>query len=217
KEYKRSLRYPFLRYGVIASLGILGMFLSLADAKKRLLLYGVVGICLVSGLLFLVQSRYRTPAVPYFCLFAGHTIYCLYQGFKRKDLRSTALIVLFVPSFLYLSHSSFKGEIEHVDVWQKATKIHYKMGAIPLFAKGKYNEAIIELNTCISIAPKFSPAYNLRGKTHAMLGRFPEAEQDFKSVLELSPNIIHGYKNLGFLYLIQGNKEKAKTYLEAAN
>lgn len=216
KEYKMSLRFPFLRYGVIASLGILGMFLSLADAKKRFLLYGVVGIYLVSGLLFLVQSRYRTPAVPYLCLFAGHTIYSLYQGFKLRNLRSTALIVLFIAILMFLSHRSFKGEIERVDLWQKATKIHYQMGAVPFFTKGKYNEAILELNKCLSIAPEFSPAYNLRGKTYALLGRYLEAEIDFKKVVGLSPNITHGYKNLGFLYLLQGNKEMAKTYLEIA-
>jgi Flp pilus assembly protein TadD len=91
------------------------------------------------------------------------------------------------------------------------------MGAIPFFTKGKHNEAILELNKCLSIVSEFSPAYNLRGKTYALLGRYIEAEIDFKKVVGLSPNITHGYKNLGFLYLLQGNKEMAKTYLETAS
>jgi Flp pilus assembly protein TadD len=104
-----------------------------------------------------------------------------------------------------------------VDLWQKATKIHYQMGAIPYFLKGKYKAAISELNKCLAIVPEFSPAYNLRGKTHALLGKYGDAERDFMKVVALSPKISHGYKNLGFLYLLQEKREMAATYLETAN
>ena len=75
KEYKASIAFPFIRYGVIASLGLLGMLLAFKNFKRHSLLYAVVFIYLFSGMLFLVQSRYRTPAVPYLCLFAGYAIY----------------------------------------------------------------------------------------------------------------------------------------------
>jgi hypothetical protein len=39
------------------------------------MLYGAVGIYLASCVLFLVQSRYRTPAVPFLSLFAGSAIF----------------------------------------------------------------------------------------------------------------------------------------------
>jgi Flp pilus assembly protein TadD len=68
----------------------------------------------------------------------------------------------------------------------------------------------------LSIVSGFTPAYNLRGKTNAILGRYSLAEFDFKKVIELSPNRANGYKNLGFLYLLQGKEEMAKTYLERA-
>lgn len=217
KEYTISLQFPFVRYGVIASLGVLGMLLSLAGAKQRFLLYGIIGVYLLSGLLFLVQSRYRTPAVPYLCMFAGYAIYALYQKFKHGNSRSGALLMVFAAILLFFTHYSFKGEVERVDLWQKATKIHYQMGAIPYFTRGKYQEAIAELNNCIAIAPEFGPAYNLRGKTYAVLGKYRDAERDFKKVVTLSPNISHGYKNLGFLYLLQENREMAITYLETAS
>lgn len=217
KEYKMSLKHPFLRYGLIASFAILGMFLSIPEFKKRFLLYGIVGVYLLSGMLFLVQSRYRTPAVPYLCLFAGYSIYSFFQKMKERDFKSTAVILLFTGILLFSSYRAFKREISHVDLWQKATKIHYQMGSIPLFDKGKYKEAVIELNRCLAILPEFSPAYNLRGKARAVLGRYPEAEIDFKKVIALSPNIVHGYKNLGFLYLLQGENELAVKYLETAS
>lgn len=217
QEYKTSLQFPFMRYGVIASLGILGMFLSLGNVKQRFLLYGVIGVYLLSGLLFLVQSRYRTPAVPYLCMFAGYSIYSFYQKARNRNLRATGLMVVAAAVLLFFSYYSFKGEVERVDMWQKATKIHYQMGAIPYFSAGKYDEAMVELNKCLSIVPEFSPAYNLRGKTYALLGRYRDAELDFKKVVALSPNISHGYKNIGFLYLLQEKKEMAIAYLEMAS
>ena len=90
------------------------------------------------------------------------------------------------------------------------------MGSVHLFGKGEYDKAVIELNKCLSMVPEFSPAYNLRGKAHAVRGRYPEAETDFKKVIALSPNMVHGYKNLGFLYLLKGENELAGKYLEAA-
>jgi Flp pilus assembly protein TadD len=56
----------------------------------------------------------------------------------------------------------------------------------------------------------------LRGKTNAILGKYSLAELDFKKVIELSPNLANGYKNLGLLYLLQGKEEMAKKYLESA-
>ena len=217
KEYKVSLGYPFLRYGIISSLGILGMFLSLNAFKKRFLVYGMVVIYLLSGLLFLVQSRYRTPAVPYLCLFAGYSMYCLWRWIKTRSYRTTALAFLFLLILLLFSYRAFKNEVMKEDFWQTATKIHYQMGAVPLFKNGKYEATILELTQCLSIVSGFTPAYNLRGKTNAILERYSLAEFDFKKVIELSPNRPNGYKNLGFLYLLQGKEEMAKTYLEKAH
>lgn len=217
KEYKVSLGYPFLRYGIISSLGILGMFLSLNAFKKRFLVYGMVVIYLLSGLLFLVQSRYRTPAVPYLCLFAGYSMYCLWRWIKTRNYRTTALALLFLLILLLFSYRAFKNEVVKEDLWQTATKIHYQMGAVPLFKNEKYEATILELTQCLSIVSGFTPAYNLRGKTNAILERYSLAEFDFKKVIELSPNRPNGYKNLGFLYLLQGKEEMAKTYLEKAH
>jgi tetratricopeptide (TPR) repeat protein len=216
KEYKMSLQFPFLRYGVIAAFGILGMLLSLQDAKQRFLLYGMVGVYLFSGLLFIVQSRYRTPAVPYLCMFAGYAVYCIWQKAKLGNWQSAVSMAAVAAVLVFAGHHAFENEIDRVDSWQKATKLHYQLGAIPYFSAGKYNEAVNELNRCLSIIPAFSPAYNLRGKAYAVLGDYRDAERDFKQVVALSPHISHGYKNLGFLYLLQNKKDKAVAFLEQA-
>jgi Flp pilus assembly protein TadD len=66
------------------------------------------------------------------------------------------------------------------------------------------------------MAPNFSPAYNLRGKAYAVLGRHKEALDDFKQVVTLSPGVSKGFRNLGFLYLLQGDTQVARDYLSKA-
>ena len=215
-EYKESLRFPLIRYGIIISLGILGMLLSLKRFRELFLIYGAVGVYLFAGMLFLVQSRYRTPAVPYLCLFVGTAIYSLKEMIYTKRFKTFSVSVLLACALFVISHSAFKSEIVKQDRWQEATKICYQMRACPLFDKGKYRAAIIQLDRCLSIVPDFRPALNLRGRAYAMLAQYKKAETDFKRLISLSPGSAQAYRNIGFVYLLQEDREKAKNYLTKA-
>lgn len=216
KEYKASLSFPFIRYGLIASFALLGMILSLPGFRDRFLIYGMVGLYIFSGMLFLVQSRYRTPAVPYLCLFAAYGVLKMKTLLATKRFKGFAAACAGVGVCFALTHLPLRGEIEGVDAWQQGTKIHYQSGARPLFKMGKYEEAVSELNRCVAVVPNFSPAYNLRGKSLALLGKNREALSDFKKVIALSPNFAEGYRNAGFLYVLKNDMEKARVYLEKA-
>jgi hypothetical protein len=95
KEYKESLAYPFLRYGIIISLGLLGILLSIKQFKGFFLLYGAIGVYFLSCTIFLVNARYRTPAVPYFCLFAGYAVYALKDMVTRRRIKQLGMCALF--------------------------------------------------------------------------------------------------------------------------
>jgi len=215
-EYKASLSYPFLRYGIIVALGILGMIVSLRHFRRLFLIYGAIGIYLVAAMLFLVQSRYRTPVVPYLCLFSGIAIYDLKEMIFAKRLKAFIISLLFTITVFIISHAAFKNEIKIQDRWQEATKICYQMRAYPLFKNGRYQEAIANLDRCLSIVPDFIPALTLRGRAYAVLGRYDMAQADFKTLISLSPESPVGYRNIGFIYLLQGEKEQATRYLTKA-
>jgi len=215
-EYKESRPFPFIRYGIIASLGVLGMLLALKRFRQLFLVYGAIGVYLSACLLFLVQSRYRTPAVPYLCLFAGSAICGLKEMIKDRRFKALLLSLSACAVFFSLSHFAFRSEIAKQDRWQEATKRYYQMRARPSYNRGRYGEAIPELNRCLSIVPDFTPGLNLRGKAYAMLSRYEKAETDFKKVILLSPRSPQGYRNMGFLYLVQGENDKAKEYLTKA-
>jgi tetratricopeptide (TPR) repeat protein len=216
KEYKATLAFPFVRYGMVASLGLLGMVLSLRRFKGLFLLYGMVFVYLLSGILFLVQSRYRTPAVPYLCLFAGYSIYELKEMVASRKFKKTATVLVLVGLFFALTRFILRGEVRRVDQWQQATKIHYQMGGVTLFKAGQYQEAISELSQCLAMVPDFSPAHNLRGKSYAMLGELEKAALSFNKVIALSPQLAKGYKNLGYVHLLQGDRANAEKLLSKA-
>jgi tetratricopeptide (TPR) repeat protein len=167
-------------------------------------------------MLFLVQSRYRTPAVPYLCLFAGHAIYTLREMVVSRRFKAVSAALVLLGMFFFLTRFFYTDDIVKVDRWQQATKIHYQMGGKALFKDGKYQQAVSELDRCLAMEPNFSPAYNVRGKSYAVLGRYGEALKDFNKVMSLSPNLANGYKNAGFLYLLQGDTQKARSYLVRA-
>ncbi len=216
KEYKESLSFPFVRYGIIASLGVLGMLLSLKRFRELFFIYGAIGVYLSACLLFLVQSRYRTPAAPYLCLFAGNAIYNFIEILRDKKFKSFSVSLMLAGTLFFLSHFVFKDEIARQDRWQEATKTHYQMGARPLYDRGRYEEAISELDRCLTIIPDFVPGLNLRGKAYAMLGEYDKAQMDFKRLISLRPRTSQGYRGMGFIYLLQDERDKARPYLTKA-
>ena len=192
------------------------MLLATKRFRPLFLVYGVSGIYLSACLLFLVQSRYRTPAVPYLCLFAGSAICSLREMTRGRRFKALCLSLLACAVFFSLSHVAFKNEMVQQDRWQEATKNYYQMRALPSYHQGRYGEAIPDLNRCLSIVPDFIPGLNLRGKTYAMLGEYRKAQMDFERLILLRPLMAQGYRGMGFTCLLQGETDQAKSHLRKA-
>jgi tetratricopeptide (TPR) repeat protein len=115
-----------------------------------------------------------------------------------------------------LTNIPYRKEIAGYDKWQQATRLHYSLGANLLFKKGMYEKAIEELKITIAMEPDFVPAYNLLGKSYAILNNFNQAEINFRNVIRLAPELSEGYLNLGLLYRLKGNEPQANFYLGKA-
>jgi len=216
-EYKRSLHYPLVRYGLISALAVVGMTLALGRARPLTLIYGILFLYLFSGLLFIVQSRYRTPAVPYLCLFAAHGAWMIVGMFRSRRLTQAIAGIATVVVLLGIFQFAFKKDLDFLDRWQIATKTHYARRAWPLFNEGKYRDAVDELNIVLDNFPDFSPALNLRGQSFARLKDHGSAAEDFRKVISLSPTVSEGYKNMGIVLFLEGEYETARDYLLKAH
>lgn len=74
RRFPGVLHMPLLTFGIIAPLGLLGIFLTRARWRRLWLLYGVVLAYLLTALLFYVLSRYRLPVVVSLVPFAGAAV-----------------------------------------------------------------------------------------------------------------------------------------------
>lgn len=114
--YPRLEKYaPILRlmlpFGLIASLGAMGMLLSCLRLNKRVFLLFLVILGYMSAiLLFFVMARFRVPVVPYLTIFAGYTIFYWYE--KAKTKRYKLLVVsggLFCLIYSLVNFNTFWG------------------------------------------------------------------------------------------------------------
>ena len=216
KNYRTLQTWPLLPFGIISALGIVGLGLALKKFRQAFLLYAMILVYLFSALVFFVASRYRLPAAPFLAIFAAYTVTSLYTQLRERRLRRLLACAGLVAALLAGTHLLFRNEIETIDRWQRATRIHYSLGGNLFFKKGLYREAIQEFAKAIELEPGFAPAHNRLGMSYAALNDFDRAEKNFRKVIELSPGIDQGYLNLGLLYELKGKPSKALPLLEKA-
>jgi tetratricopeptide (TPR) repeat protein len=218
-NYKYDLilrRWPLVPFGVLSILGIVGMVLARKKFRQAFLLYSMVGVYLLSVLIFFAASRYRLPAAPFLALFAAYALTSFYTLWQEKR-RVTLLALLSFSVLLWpLINLPFRNEVQALERWQVATRIHYSLGGNFLFKKRQYREAVEEYRKALDLAPQFAPAYNRLGMAQAILGELEEAEKNFRKVMELAPDMDQGYLNLGMVHLLKGEPEKALPLLEKA-
>jgi 4-amino-4-deoxy-L-arabinose transferase-like glycosyltransferase len=217
--YKNSLAiqgWPLLTMGTVSALGLLGMGLALGSWRRTFPLYWMVLIAFLSVLIFFAASRYRLPAVPFLSIFAALSLVKWFHLIRGKKIVKAALGLILLAGLLAVTTFPFREEIRRFDRWQRASRIHYSMGGRVLFQRGEYREAIGELEKVVSVYPNFAPAYNIIGKSYAVLGDLEDAKRSFEMVIKLTPTLDEGYLNMGLLLLLEGNTSRASAFLKMA-
>lgn len=114
--YERFIKLsPLLKimipFGLVASLGLVGLLLCLRRPNKNLLLlYFVIFGYMIAIILFFIQSRFRVPVVPYLSIFAAFTIYYWYKKIQSQKLISFfTTLILFVFIYTIVDFHTFYG------------------------------------------------------------------------------------------------------------
>lgn len=95
KDSNSLLRLPFIiTFGELAILGLTGIFLSLAQFRKSLLLFLFIFAYSFSVIAFLVVGRYRPPIIPLLAIFSGFTIYFILNNLWRKKYKRVVFSLL---------------------------------------------------------------------------------------------------------------------------
>lgn len=114
KRFSRALALPWPGFGVLAPLALLGLALSARRWRELIPLYAAIGAYVLSALIFFTQSRYRMPAIPLLCVFAGLAVASLYGMARERRIRDLALsAALVAASFLFVTRDPGNGPAFH--------------------------------------------------------------------------------------------------------
>lgn len=117
KDSNSLLRLPFvITFGELAILGLAGLFLSLIQWQRNLLLSLFIVSYSFSVIAFLIVGRYRPPIIPPLAIFSGFTIYFIFNRLWRKEYKKVVFsLILIVLCSGIVHYQVFSKKIQPVD------------------------------------------------------------------------------------------------------
>jgi tetratricopeptide (TPR) repeat protein len=85
------------------------------------------------------------------------------------------------------------------------------------FEKGKYEEALIQLNEALKIDSNNSRAYKTKGLIYYYQGKMDEAEREYKEAIRIDPNDVDAHNSLVIIYNKRVKLNQAKIEVRRFN
>ena len=194
QDFSTLLRHLPLAFGIVAPLGLFGMFLARRDWRKHFILYLYVGACLATCVGFYVSTEYRLPAVPALLMFAAFALVALFdrmrppketgQGRGGKRRRRTAeedwtrspsrrtpgfAGAVLLPLFVFCNYRTdlLRG--------QSLKRVDYLNFGTLYTGQGRFDRARAMLDRALEIDPAFGAAYRAYAELYQKLGDAGEA------------------------------------------
>jgi len=239
KSFAPIFQLPFISFGIIAPLAILGIILCLKGNKNILLILFIFSY-MISVIIFFISARYRLPILPFLIISSSYTLDRFLLLIRGKELKSiTILATLFVLVFMavnknfeyfkYVASSRSKidynnlgriytrmGRLEEaISELKKALSIDPNfVGAlcnlgIAYSEKGLIKEAIYEYKKALKIEPDHPPSHTYLGNAYFDKGRLEEALLEYRKALSINPDFAEAHNSLGLVYAKKGRLEEA--------
>ncbi|HJN02399.1 MAG: tetratricopeptide repeat protein [Nitrospinota bacterium] len=157
---KLSAILPLLlgHFSLYSSLGLMGLLLAIKNKKQTFLLYSYIFSLSVSVIIFLNESRYRIPVVPYFIIFSSYTIHLTISWISQKKFKNT-IIAVSIAITLFTVFLEPKANV--VD---RIRAEDYNNMATAWKEKGNLEKAVSYLDKAIATDPFFSFSYFNKGQ-----------------------------------------------------
>ncbi|MEW5807742.1 MAG: tetratricopeptide repeat protein [Acidobacteriota bacterium] len=242
-EREYVINMAFIPFGIIISFALFGIIASYPwRGKAPLMLY--LSVQFFTVMIFYMSSRYRLPAVPVLCIFAGagisHIMDIGQPGKIRKSVFAMmAIIVISVFSFLKMGdvyrfeEAASYGNLgtafnaagmheEAISSFKKQSDLDPRSAyapfniAVVLAKMGRNGEAVEYYQKTIAINPDLAEAYNNLGVIFVNWGECAKAEVLFLKAIELKPFFANPYNNLATCYFVKGELQKAMEMVRLA-
>lgn len=242
RRFSRIVDYSPANFLLIASLGLLGMVLSIRRWKGLSLLYIFIISYSLSIIIFFVISRYRLPMTPVLSIFAASALYWFWMKISERRylilLPSIVLLALFtalvgkdIPwltdlnrhEALYREGFDFetKGDYDRAEAkYMEAARVspqsyaaHFGLGEIYTIKK-RPHAAVNEYRLAVQAMPMSALAHFKLGMAYIDSGGFDEAIREFQASIDLVSGQSQSYYGLGAAFEKKGMPDEAVRYWE---
>ncbi len=107
------LRWPWLHFGLVMPLAVMGLILCAPRIRPLFPLYGFVAVYLLSNLLFFVSAEYRYGVMPAFFVFAGLGAARLVAYWRQGRRRALLLAAAGCLGLLWLGNLQLRNPLDH--------------------------------------------------------------------------------------------------------
>jgi len=187
------LRNPIVNFGVIAPLCLLGLFALLPLRKNLYFVYAFLVAYFTGTVLFFVCSRYRAPALPVICLFAGGAVWVLAELVRKKRWGRLLLCLAGLAVAGLLVNVNLTGETLP-DLAQSYTQV----GKVYL-ELDRDQEAAGYFRKAAEVNPEWGEAYEQLGIVNMKQGLREEAVKYLERAVELQPEQATALRSLAAL------------------
>lgn len=195
-----------LPFGVVAPLGLAGIFRRRPDPPRALLL-GYLACYMLSVVAFFVYARYRMPVLPLLLLFGADALWrfagSLRQGHRAETLR-IGLLVLAGAALVWSDPWGLRREMRerlHEEYWVAGNG--YRLSGRTAPAEAHYLEALER-------KPDYADAWLNLGLTRLVAEDYPGARQAFERLLALEPDSPAALGNLALVAQREGRPAEAE-------
>jgi len=178
-----SLRFLFVNFWLLVSLGMVGMLYALRRWRTCFLLYGFLISYSFSIILFFVTARYRVQIAPVLCLFSAFAVIEVFPASFRSLRLAFPAAALFGLLLLVTQPAIFALPEQDV-IWRE--HIHQ---ARRLSEAGRLEAALEEINQAVAIHPQRPGSYLHRAIIYKNGGRIFQAIENYEKALKLSPSL----------------------------
>jgi tetratricopeptide (TPR) repeat protein len=213
KEFSPLTSWLLNHYALFSALGLTGLVVAIKRKKMDFLLGAYLISLSLAILIFLNESRYRIPVIPYYVLFAGYGLDTIVQAFRQRVFRDGTVALLTASVLFY----SFQG----IDNLYPIRADDFNNMAYVLEVKGKTDEANVYLDRALVLFSEDSKVHFNKGLYHYAKGEWEDSASYFKRSLELDVSTKDVKANLAMVYFKLSGLEieaqrwgKAEKYLE---
>ena len=205
------LKIPFLVFGWIAPLALLGLALSWKRRSRIFLIYFFIGAYIFSIVLYFVNSRYRLPLVPFLLIFAAYSFYWWWGKIRSGRWISISISAIVLAGFILWVNPQLVTKPRFV-LNMGAGYNH--LGAY-YSKKGDLKRALVEFKEALRLEPYRAEAHYNLANIQFKTGDLTAAEDGYRNAIKRNPYYDSAHLALAMVHERKGETEKARfKYLE---